>query len=328
MFPSKKRTGKTKLGYKFISKFENDYKEVWCPNFYIMHQAAGCPYKCSYCYLRVLLRGGPKLDPRWYNNLGDMAIEIAKWIDETAPPASLNCGSVCDPLAINTNYLNVLMPMFAASRKRLNLNILTKAGINTAEAHRPLEMIAPNDNVTFSWSLNSTEVAERYEPNAPTPTERLLLAKKYKRYGWPVRYRIDPMMPIKDWKTSYAKLVDNIFEHWVVPDVITLGTLRELPALKTMSDREPYAPSRDLQELMTYDKDFHHRRLSDDLREEMYSFVYERIGNHFGTEKVHEVPVALCKETKDMNKKVLGRLPQVCNCMHSSFIPKIKEVAV
>ena len=238
-----------------------------------------------------------------------MEQEVKFWMEQNKVPCSLNAGSVCDSLAINTNYLARLIPLFAA-QERHHLNILSKAGINCEEAKNPIGDVEPTDRVAFAWTVNCDEAAARYERNAPSPVNRLKLAKLYQDCGWHIRYRIDPIMPVPNWESEYARLIDSIAKYWARPDVITIGSLRALFGLKHFSKGEPYNPCIDLKDVLEHDKDFHHWRLIEPVRREMYEFIIDRIHKRLG-----DVPVALCKETKQMCRQVLGGLPTICNCV-------------
>jgi spore photoproduct lyase len=57
--------------------------------------------------------------------------------------------------------------------------------------------------------------------------KRIEAAKKVYQAGYEIRIRIDPMVPIDNWKESYQELLDFIFEN-LTPERVTLGSLRGL----------------------------------------------------------------------------------------------------
>lgn len=310
MAASKPRSGTSNYeNYRFVSEFRNTHPSVWCPKFYILHQGAGCPYTCSYCYLRVLLCSGPKMRPRWYSNIEDLVHEIRFWMEQHKEPCSLNAGSVTDALAVSSSYLDGLIPLFS-SQKTHNLNVLSKAGIHTTEALKPLAH-EPSDSVSFSWTINCDAVSSRYERRAPTPFQRLKLAQLYKNCGWSIRYRIDPIFPIDGWEKHYREFIKNLVEKWARPDVITIGSIRAYPALKGVIRGEPYNLMEEYRDVMEYDPDFRHYRLISELRAEMYAMLVQTLNSEYGTSIPH---IALCKETLDMNSQIFTELPKFCNC--------------
>ncbi|WP_407641563.1 spore photoproduct lyase family protein [Desulfobacula phenolica] len=60
---------------------------------------------------------------------------------------------------------------------------------------------------------------------APTFERRLNAAVKVQEAGYPIRIRLDPIVPIDDWEKAYAKTIKSIFDK-VSPERMTLGTLR------------------------------------------------------------------------------------------------------
>ncbi|MCP6756883.1 hypothetical protein NL533_35175, partial [Klebsiella pneumoniae] len=69
------------------------------------------------------------------------------------------------------------------------------------------------------------DVSRKYEIGAPNFERRLEAAYKVQQAGYPVRIRIDPVVPFDGWQSAYADTVARIFQK-ITPDRITLGTLR------------------------------------------------------------------------------------------------------
>jgi DNA repair photolyase len=45
-----------------------------------------------------------------------------------------------------------------------------------------------------------------------------------KAAGWPVRFRLDPMLPYESWKAGYAEAIEQI--NRIQPEMVTIGALR------------------------------------------------------------------------------------------------------
>jgi len=75
----------------------------------------------------------------------------------------------------------------------------------------------------LSWSLNSEEVSKEFEIGAPSFERRLQAARKVQEAGYRIRIRLDPIVPIPEWKTAYANTIHKIFEN-VNPESVTIGT--------------------------------------------------------------------------------------------------------
>jgi len=280
---------------KFIHYFDKTPKGIICPHFYILAFANGCVYECDYCYLKLTLRHWP--EPTVFSNTARMFQEIRYWLHTTEKPSVLNAGELADSLLwdkeiqLTTN----LVPIFAEQKKH-KLLLLTKS-TNISE----LAKLTPTPQVIVSFSLNATEVAKKYEKKAPLPEKRLACAQQLKKLGWCVRIRIDPIIPIPNWKEHYLKLIEEVNE--LAPEIVTLGTLRFFPNLPQ------YAKNKDIFKYGVDEKDPDGRlRLAFDQRMEIYSFFLEGL----------ECPkIGLCKETEKIHK-ALGLLGenQSCNCTY------------
>lgn len=225
-----------------------------------------------------------------------MVAEVQNWLKKTPGSALLNAGELSDALATDhiTGLSKALVPSFR-TQDRHKLLFLTKS---TNIGH--LLAMEPTPQVIVSFSINAPEVSNMFEPAAPGPLKRLVAVKVLLERGWKIRLRIDPMVPIEDWKEAYGRLATAL--HPV--DTITLGTLRYFRALPNYSHRGKdifkYASVKD-----GADNRF---RVEKDLRLEMYRFMLQELSGV--TSKI-----GLCKETREMHE-LLG-LPgeaQSCNC--------------
>tara|TARA_Y100000034_G_scaffold108911_1_gene139683 strand:+ start:442 stop:1296 length:855 start_codon:yes stop_codon:yes gene_type:complete len=263
--------------------------------------------------------------PRSYYTIYEMGKDVERWIKETPGPNSLNCGSLCDALAISSVYLFNIVPLFRRTNKNLSLTVLTKAGSKTPAALDILGAFGaeePCRNVNYCWTLNSDATAARYEAGAPSPTERLELAKMFSDRGWPIRYRIDPMFPLDGWKEDYTKLIQVIAANGTLPKMITLGTLREGNGLAKLTENLPHPPFKEMRHFMEdkWDKGIKKRRMKKDIRTEMYKHLVSEIRKYLG-----DIPIGLCKEEHDVIEEVLGKTKvHVCNCQHTCFIRRLE----
>ena len=82
-----------------------------------------------------------------------------------------------------------------------------------------------NGRTIIAWSLNHPKISETFEIGAPSFERRLNAAEKVQRAGYPLRIRLDPIVPYQGWDKDYAETIKRIFDK-VNPERITLGTLR------------------------------------------------------------------------------------------------------
>jgi spore photoproduct lyase len=115
-----------------------------------------------------------------------------------------------------------LIPLFAA-QDRHRLILLTKS---TLIKHAL--KLEPTQRVVFSWSVNAEYMGRRWEQGAPLPKSRFLAAAKMQDAGWPICFRLDPMVPDHDaeenWRDGYEMAIERI--NGLAPEMVTIGALR------------------------------------------------------------------------------------------------------
>jgi spore photoproduct lyase len=82
-----------------------------------------------------------------------------------------------------------------------------------------------NGHTILAWSLNEPSVSREFEVGAPPFERRLDAARQAQSAGYPVRIRIDPIVPFDGWREAYANTIRDIFSV-ITPERVTLGTLR------------------------------------------------------------------------------------------------------
>jgi spore photoproduct lyase len=165
-----------------------------------------CPYRCVYCYLNVS-RGTPfSPSVKIYVNLPDIVAEIDRQANEAAKPTAFYLGKMQDGLALDplTGYSQCLVPFFARHRFARQV-IQTKS----ADVERLLEL-EHQGRTALSWTLTPGEIAERYEPNAPSTEARLHAMERCAKAGYPVCVNVAPIIPAKDWEARYLQFVREI----------------------------------------------------------------------------------------------------------------------
>jgi spore photoproduct lyase len=202
----------------FVRYFDKTPPGIVCPHFFILAHGNGCGYRCAYCYLQLTFRG--EVRPVVFTNREAMLAEVRRFLARPEP-AALNAGELADALAFDdaTRLTADLVPLFAAQDRHL-LVLLTKSA--NVDGLLPL---AHNRRTVVSFSVNAPEVAARYEPGAPPPEERIAAGARVAAAGYPLRFRIDPLIPVPGWEEMYGRLVERILAV-APPERITLGSLR------------------------------------------------------------------------------------------------------
>ena len=113
-------------------------------------------------------------------------------------------GELQDGLAFDHAYVGVtgkplshhLIPLFAAHRARDRLIFSTKS---TLIKHAM--KLEPTPQVVFSWSVNADYVGRRFRRKVPGSVAKAVVLPQPRRMreaGWPIRLRLDPMIPYRD----------------------------------------------------------------------------------------------------------------------------------
>lgn len=166
----------------FIKQFHCPEPEsgVVCHPFWELVAAAGCPFRCAYCFLQGTLSyvfGHYPLEGAVFENWADMVREVERGLEHPVPRV-LVVGELQDGLAFDGAYkrlagkslTEMLIPLFAAQQTH-RLLFLTKSVLTRYARELP-----STDRVIFSWSVNAEEAAHRWETGAPSPSKRLQAA--------------------------------------------------------------------------------------------------------------------------------------------------------
>jgi spore photoproduct lyase len=299
-------------GSNFIRQFggPGEDSQIVCFRFWQLVVAGGCPYRCSYCFLQTVpwFRFRPEeLYGLVYTNVDDMVGEIEKWLADPTPKMMI-AGELQDGLVFDSAYKKAtgkplthhIIPLFAA-QKRHRLIFLTKS----TQIGHALEL-KPTPQVVFSWSVNAEEVAAKWEHGAPLPSERFAAAKKMKKAGWPIRFRLDPMIPYPDWKKGYSEAIRKI--NAISPEMVTLGALRATSYNGLKNASKANGRDESIFEYLTEEKDpsgFKYR-IPFAKQVEMFRFAAGSLKGN--------IKPALCKEDKAL-WKVLGMKFDGCHCL-------------
>jgi spore photoproduct lyase len=287
-----------------ITRFDKTPKpknssDVVCPHFLELKWAYGCPFDCSWCYLKGTFRFRPNGKEPVIKDYEKIELHTRAFLEEGRNPEILNTGEIADSL-MNENsdkpFSKFIIPLFE-TQKLHKVMFLTKS----SNVKNLLE-IEPHHQAIISFSLNAIPVAKRWE-KAPSILKRIEAAKKVHQAGYEVRIRIDPMVPIDGWKESYQELVDLIFEN-LSPERITLGSLRGLQS--TINGCSDKSWVKYLSESSNWGK-----KIDFQTRFTMYSEVIGHLRSRYNYEKI-----GLCKETIKMWNSLKMDYRQIrCNCV-------------
>jgi spore photoproduct lyase len=300
---------------KFIKQFSGPGEDsgVVCFKFWQLVHASGCPFRCAYCFLQTttFFRFNKEaLMGLVYSNWQQLIKEVKDWLS-CPVPRMLIVGELQDGLAFDSAYETVtgkplthhLIPLFA-SQDRHRLIFLTKSTL----IKHALEL-EPTRQVVFSWSVNAERAARKWELGTPLPSSRFAAAAKMQEAGWPIRFRLDPMIPYSEagesWRDGYAEAIDRI--NGLSPEMVTLGSLRaSTRGLATAAEKNG-RPSDLFDYLSEKDPSGFKYRLPFHQQVEMFRFALDRLDRT-------RVTPALCKEDVTVWEAV-GLRFKGCHCL-------------
>ena len=234
---------------------------------------------------------------------------VRRAMEEITKPTMFNCGEVSDGLLFPWMLEQNVIPAFKEWQKERGHRALILTKSNDISC---LFALKAQDSVTVAFSVNAEFISETWERRAPHPWTRLQYAQKVSDWGYPVRLRIDPMVPVENFEDGYEKLINKIMEYVPNAEVITLGSLRMTKTnLRVCENLEKDTTYRRYLDVET-SRDW---RSSEEKRIKMYSFVINSL-----RDKGYKGHISLCKETESvwekMSKTLLPKKEDaVCNCM-------------
>jgi spore photoproduct lyase len=288
-----------------------------CPHFERLKLASnGCFYQCDWCYLKLTYRAAyPFIAVRVQYD--EIKRQLEKRLSKTQAPIMFNSGELADSLSMEhlTRAAREFIPWFGNTGNGY-LFMLTKSANNV----NLILNLHHNGHTKIAWSINNKEVSQKFEIGATSFERRLEAAYKVQQAGYPVRIRLDPIVPFDGWQKAYSQTIRQVFDR-VAPERVTLGTLRfekgfynmrnsifstgpELPAL--LEGMHPMFPPKAFNGFQRPKSGKY--SFSDDQRAEIFSFIINQI------RKYSDCKIALCKESTDIWNK-LGLQLSRCSCV-------------
>ena len=208
-------------GIDTVDSFTMPDDRILCPHFDRLKLASnGCFYQCDWCYLKLTYRAAfPFITVRVeYDKILD---QLCKKLSASPAPIIFNSGELADSLSLEhlTGAARKFIPWFGATENGY-LFMLTKSD-NVDD----ILDLRHNGHTIIAWSINNIDVSRKFEIGAPTFDRRLNAARRVQDAGYPLRIRLDPIVPFDGWQIAYTETVKTIFDT-VQPERITLGTLR------------------------------------------------------------------------------------------------------
>jgi len=299
-----------------VDTFTTEDDRMICPHFDRLKLAFnGCYFMCDWCYLKLTYRAAfPFITVRaQYDKIKE---QLHKRLSQTKSPIIFNTGELADSLSMEhlTRAAREFIP-WIGNTENGHLFMLTK----TDNVNDILDL-QHNNRTIIAWSMNNETVSKKFEIGAPPLDRRLNAAQKAQNAGYPVRIRLDPIVPIPGWQEAYSDTIKRIFEK-INPERITLGTLRFEQGFYNMRNTifttGPDLPEYlDNMEPMFPPKKFRSAKkpksgkysFPEKQRAKIFKFMISEIRKH------SDCTLALCKESAKVWKKVKLPLSR-CRCV-------------
>jgi ParB/RepB/Spo0J family partition protein len=311
-----------------IDEFEMPDPRLMCPEFDRLKFASnGCYYNCDWCFLKATYRANQNFI-NIHVQYDETKKRLLNHIKKSARPVMYDSGELADSLAMEhlTKAGQEFIPWFGKQDNGYLYMLTKSANVDS------LLKLEHNKHTIIAWSINAPFVSTIYEVGAPSFRERINAAKKVQEAGYPIRIRLDPIIPILKWKHYYSGTIKTIFEE-LKPERITLGTLRLEEQLYNMRDSifsnpklkdivGSMTPMLEESTLADGKKSVGKYSFSEEQRIELFQYAIDEI------KKYSECDIALCKETKEVWDTV-GLDLKECKCVcqyDSADMTKAREV--
>lgn len=184
-----------------VDKFEMPDDRMICPHFERLKLAAnGCFYQCDWCYLKLTYRATypPIIVRAQYEKIKE---QNHKRLSQTTDRIIFNSGELADSLSMEhlTGAAREFIPWIGNTEKG-HLFMLTKS--DNVEGILDL---THNNRTKIAWSMSEESVSRKFEVGAPAFSRRLDAARRVQEAGYPLRIRLDPILPFEGWQKNMRR---------------------------------------------------------------------------------------------------------------------------
>lgn len=307
---SKRNIYITEYKGEFFKRCPGAKPGLTCCNYFVLNLGIQCNMNCSYCYLQSYINS-PVLTI--YSNI-EKALSELKEIAIAEPDKyfRVGTGETIDSLSLDeiTHYSRRLIEFFRELPK-WKLEFKTKS----SKVDQFLD-VEHAKNVICSWSMNPQNIIASEEHGTADLEDRIAAAKKCLEKGFTIAFHIDPMIWHKEWKNSYAELVEKICTHFSPQDLIyiTVGALRFQPEQRhIMRERFPATSLVNSAEVFTSQDG--KMRYDQNIRSEMFEYIQNQFKSRDARYRV-----SLCMEVPETWSMTMASSP--------AKIPELRDLFV
>jgi len=106
--------------------------DVICPHFVELKWAYGCPFDCSWCYLKGTFRFKPDGLKPVIKDMNKVGLHVKAFLDEVKEPEILNTGEIADSLMMENGsnaFSKFIIPLFETQNKHKVLFVTKSKGM-------------------------------------------------------------------------------------------------------------------------------------------------------------------------------------------------------
>lgn len=281
----------------------------WC--LHDIHSAWGCVHRCAYCQ-----RGSVYAVNL---NVEEFVEQVDELRREHSWQQTFRYDVEQDVLAIEPEYgaCELLVKHFAQLDEQYLILFSKSANIDF------LLDLDHRGHTIMLWTLSTHTASRRYEGRTGTMEQRLEAARKCQEAGYPVRFKMKPIIPIADWRAETTQMLEQLYAT-VTPENLSMemvffDTVAEIDSALGLEDMDPAIAADCRRAEAALDGPWPKARdgmppFTHEAKEMVYRYTMEE------SHRISpETPITLCAETQRMwaaLDDVVDGKPwnYVCNC--------------
>ncbi len=213
-------------------------RDSWSLIDYTLNPFTGCEYNCLYCYIQGSHYGGDDTHKfKFKSNAAEILKKQLKRRARNGEYGFIGIASSTEPyseiereLKLTRSLLQIIarfkFPVSILTRSKLvlrDMDILKKINENSILPPDLKPKLRKGAIISFSFSTPDEKLAKIFEPNAPTPKERLETMKKFKDEGFKTGIWFMPVLPyLSDSEKQIEKMV-VLAKNYGADSIITGG---------------------------------------------------------------------------------------------------------
>lgn len=191
-----------------ITQTPENYGHIW--KWFFLKNSLNCVYDCKYCYLKGAFKNNNI--QVFFLNYDDIKKQILDTVTSIRASSQSNetiwfyTSDHSDNLATDnlTQFTKEFIPFFE-KLDNVKAEIRTKS-INISS----LLTLPANNNIEIAFSLNPSEVIEKYELKTPLLDMRIQAVNALIEAGWQVWIRFLPLLEIENYEEIYKNFLEDV----------------------------------------------------------------------------------------------------------------------